>query len=284
MNHSGYLAATSNVTPVYVVNGPVIKQIRFGTSFGSLGPDPRYPAGATIGRAMRILLQNLGGVVPGITAMSAVGGSYMVTNIVFAEDEEGYPKTWLPLNAEYFKFARGVNTVMNHCVNGYTTMSTGVSSKEGAMETLETIAAFMRVPHSNYYQEERYQGCPGVLVLGRRSANGLADFLGWSQKQVKEWLWENSKIPWSEVVKTMGVGGAGSTPSLKAGQPYPITAKPENIMIAISGSWVSDYGVWMQQGGGGRHQPVCHEIKLPAKAKWDALLVQAEKDLGPIPQ
>ncbi|MFM9972460.1 MAG: hypothetical protein ACKVQK_29100, partial [Burkholderiales bacterium] len=81
--------------PVVVVNGPIAKQIKLNSGFGCLGPDPQYPAGASIGRALRQMQQNLGGALPG-TGTMAPWGNNRYNNIVFAEDEDGLPEGWLP--------------------------------------------------------------------------------------------------------------------------------------------------------------------------------------------
>src|SRR5262245_1733437 len=54
-------AASGSAFPVVIVNGPIGAQSRLNAGFGSLGPDPQRPAGAPIGRALRLLQQNLGG-------------------------------------------------------------------------------------------------------------------------------------------------------------------------------------------------------------------------------
>ena len=52
---SEQLQATSgSAFPVVIVNGPIAKQIRLNSGFGCLGPDPQRPAGASIGRALRL--------------------------------------------------------------------------------------------------------------------------------------------------------------------------------------------------------------------------------------
>ena len=51
--------------PVVIVNGPIAKQIRLNSGFGCLGPDPQRPAGASIGRALRLMQQNVGGARAG---------------------------------------------------------------------------------------------------------------------------------------------------------------------------------------------------------------------------
>ena len=96
--------------PVVVVNGPIAQQIRLNSGFGCLGPDPQFPAGASIGRALRQMQQNLGGALPG-TGTMAPWGNNRYTNIVFAEDEDGLPEGWLPHATERHGFAAGSNSV-----------------------------------------------------------------------------------------------------------------------------------------------------------------------------
>src|SRR5215510_14678163 len=67
-------AASGSAFPVVIVNGPIGRQIRLNSGFGCLGPDPEHPAGASIGRALRLLQQNVGGALPGIGTMANYGG------------------------------------------------------------------------------------------------------------------------------------------------------------------------------------------------------------------
>src|SRR6185503_7936103 len=83
-------ATSGGPFPAVIVNGPIAKQIRLNSGFGLLGPDPQRPAGASIGRALRMLQQNVGGALPGVGTM-AIFGAMRYTNAVFAEDEEGLP-------------------------------------------------------------------------------------------------------------------------------------------------------------------------------------------------
>ena len=96
-------ADSAGAFPVVIVNGPIAGQIRLNTSFGCLGPDPQRPAGASIGRALRLMQQNLGGALPGVGAM-AMWGAMRFTNAVFGEDEDNLPDGWLPHGTERHGF------------------------------------------------------------------------------------------------------------------------------------------------------------------------------------
>jgi hypothetical protein len=99
---------------VTIVNGPITKQIRLSHTFGLMGPDPQRPAGVRIGRALRLLLQDVGGATPGAGTMSIYGFGRS-TNCVFAEDEDNIPVGFgEPLNTEprYGGYPKGTNSVL----------------------------------------------------------------------------------------------------------------------------------------------------------------------------
>jgi hypothetical protein len=54
LEHDKFQATSGSTFPVVIVNGPMAQQIRLNAGFGLLGPDPRHPAGASIGRALRL--------------------------------------------------------------------------------------------------------------------------------------------------------------------------------------------------------------------------------------
>ncbi|MBI2859294.1 MAG: hypothetical protein HYX90_09480 [Chloroflexi bacterium] len=280
--HQAFNATTCSNYPAMIVNGPVGKQIRLNSGYGCLGPSPDYPAGASIGRAVRLLLMNVGGAIPGTGSMAIFGGANRYTNIIFAEDEEGLPPGWEPLNTSYFGYKAGTNTVAIHPVGGTVNiLETSVSSPETVLSTLHTLAGVMGVPTWNYWHvAERFRGAPGVLIMARGTVQGLAR-LGWTRQKVQEFLWEHSKVPWSMIEKACPPHKLQSRIDahegyLSAKQPWPITARPENIMIAVAGGAQSGHGYWMQVGNSFR--PACRQI-LPSQ-RWDELLMKAERDLG----
>ena len=62
MNTGAMQATTSPATPLLIVNGPVRGEIGLHAGRGCLGPGTR--ANVTIGRAIRLILQNIGGGIP----------------------------------------------------------------------------------------------------------------------------------------------------------------------------------------------------------------------------
>ena len=81
---------------------------------------------------------------------------------------------------------------------------------------------------------------------------------------MKNYLWENTKNP-------NGTGGKVAY----------LTNSADQIQIVVCGGEQSGHVMWLRAGMG--EDVVSKPIALPAKAKWEALLAQAEKDLGPLP-
>ena len=143
-------AASGSAFPVVIVNGPIGAQIRLNAGFGCLGPDPQRPAGASIGRALRLLQQNVGGALPGIGTMANYGGM-RYTNVVFAEDEANLPAGWAPHGTERHGFAPGTSSISLAFANGATNIRRRGAKKEtpeeDALQGMHRMADFMRVPN-----------------------------------------------------------------------------------------------------------------------------------------
>jgi hypothetical protein len=79
---------THSLGPLIIVNGPVREVAGIASGWGALGPGHR--ANATIGRALRLVMQNIGGARPGISDMALLGqpGKY---TLCLAEAEELSP-------------------------------------------------------------------------------------------------------------------------------------------------------------------------------------------------
>ena len=106
-NIHGVMATTMGASPVIVVNGPIREQIGMNMKLGALGQGNR--ANSTIGRAVRLLIRNLGGAKPGGTERSTLGNPMKFT-MCFAEWEERNP--WSPLHVERgFKESDSVVTI-----------------------------------------------------------------------------------------------------------------------------------------------------------------------------
>lgn len=281
-NNFDQLQATSGAPfPVLVVNGPISKQIRLNSGFGCLGPDPQQPAGASIGRALRMLQQNVGGALPGIGTM-AIWGAMRYTNVVFAEDEEGLPEGWKPHASERHGYEPGTNSVSLIFASGVTNVRRRSAKKEtpeeDILQGLHRMADYMRTPNLGGlmgYEE----GTPGVMIVPRVVAHMMAG-QGWNKQKLRQFLYDHSKIP----VEQLRRGGALSwfeidpspvTRESVMQDPWPVTLKPENIVFVVAGGSHPTHAYWLQGTG---PRVIGRVIRTPET--FERLLADADRDLG----
>lgn len=94
-NIHGVTATTMGAAPVMVINGPIRHKIGMNMKLGALGAGNR--ANATIGRAVRLVVRNVGGASTGGVERSTLGNPMKFT-MCFAEYEERTP--WPALHVE----------------------------------------------------------------------------------------------------------------------------------------------------------------------------------------
>lgn len=94
-NIHGVTATTMGAAPVMVVNGPIRNKIGMNMGLGALGAGNR--ANATIGRALRLVVRNVGGASTGGVERSTLGNPMKFT-MCFAEHEDRSP--WPALHVE----------------------------------------------------------------------------------------------------------------------------------------------------------------------------------------
>jgi len=181
-NLYGIQATTHPCAPLILVNGPIARELDINCGHSALGAGSR--ANATIGRAVRLALVNIGGAIPGAGDMSTYGGPTKFTYCA-AENEAASP--WEPLHVEH-GFARDTSTVTvvaaepPHNINDH-------ESTTGA-GLLKTIAGTIAITGSNngYHASE-----PVVLISPEHAATIAGD--GYSKQRVKEYLFEHGSVP-----------------------------------------------------------------------------------------
>ena len=94
-NIHGVTATTMGAAPVMIINGPIRHKIGMNMKLGALGAGNR--ANATIGRALRLVVRNVGGAATGGVERSTLGNPMKFT-MCFAEWEERSP--WPALHVE----------------------------------------------------------------------------------------------------------------------------------------------------------------------------------------
>ncbi|MGE5522506.1 MAG: hypothetical protein ACM3SS_02240 [Rhodospirillaceae bacterium] len=220
------IQATTNPVAVWViVNGPAVERLGVNATYNCIGQGAW--ANGTIGRALRLILQNVGGALPGEMDRATQGQPGKFT-FCCGENEAGNP--WEPLHVER-GFAREASTVT--VVGAEGTMNMNTHSKD-ADELLRVIADTMIHPPSNEY----CHGGEPWLMIGPEHAEILARG-GYSKAQVKAKLWELTKMPASMMsVKDLLRAQESRGPELGEIKPdtlLTIAHRPEDIMVMVAG-------------------------------------------------
>ena len=224
--HLQAMQATTNPAAIWlIVNGPIARWLEVNSGAGCLGQGAW--ANATLGRALRLILQNIGGALPGEMDRATHGqpGKY---SFCCAENETANP--WEPLHVER-GYGREASTVT--VVGAEGTMNMNTHTKD-AGELLRAIAETMQHPPSNEYTH----GGEPWLILSPEHAE-ILKAAGLSKAEVKRRLWEGSKMPARRMTDkdilrvhdSRGKELGHITPDTL----LPVSPRPEDIWIVVAG-------------------------------------------------
>jgi hypothetical protein len=187
-NIHGVLATTHFVAPVLIVNGPIRDRIGMNYGVNALGQGNR--ANATIGRALQLVVRNVGGGRPGEIDRAALGQPGKLT-FCFAENEER--SGWEPLHVER-GFAPGDSTVTAFAGCSPTGIVDQLSRDASSLATsYGLVLAAASHPKQRPYGEV-------VLVVPPEHVDTFARS-GWSKAQVREQIQRATELPAGDLVR-----------------------------------------------------------------------------------
>ena len=175
-------ATTHPVAPLLVVNGPIARSIGLNSGYNAFGQG--FRANITIGRAVRLVLMNVGGGLPGSGDRATQGSPAKIAYCV-AENETESP--WEPLHVEA-GLAPDVSTVTAFGCEGPHNIQDHYSNT--GLGVLHTVAGAMGQAGSNNLLG---RGWP-LLSLGPEHAATIARD-GFSKQKVKQFLFDHARFP-----------------------------------------------------------------------------------------
>ena len=229
-------ATTHPVAPLIVVNGPIARELGINGGYNCFGQG--FRANVTIGRAVRLVLMNVGGGLPGTGDRSTQGSPSKIAYCV-AENEAESP--WEPLHVEAGHPA-DVSTVTTYGCEAPHNIQDHYSNT--ARGILLTVAGAMGQAGSNNLLG---RGWP-LLSFGPEHAATVAKE-GFTKKQVKEFLFEHARYPLAKLgaeYRTAQLTRHDVKDSPDA--MVPIVRAPEDIGIIVAGgagkhsSWQPTFG------------------------------------------
>jgi hypothetical protein len=230
-NLVGPSASLGGAGILLVVNGPVVEQLQINCRSNLFGPG--YRANATIGRAIRLVLMNTCGAIPGLFDRSCLGhpGKY---SYCIAENELDSP--WLPLHVER-GCAVGTSAVTAFACEGPRQVRNAVSQDpEGVLTTIVdvmsslgtslTTSGSVATTASGTRQGEM------LIVMAGEHTQTVARY-GWSKSDIRRYLAEQAQRTVADLKRGGGLEGA-----IEPGdeQSYvPVVERPEDILIVSAG-------------------------------------------------
>jgi hypothetical protein len=223
----GIQATTHPCGILMLVSGPIAKELGMNWGAGCFGPGNH--ANATLGRAMRLILLNVGGAIPGQGDMSTHGSPGKYT-YCFAENEAATP--WEPLRVVN-GFSREDSTVTvvgaesPHNVNDHLCQS--------PYTILATVASVMSTVGSN--NATCVELGDVLVVLGPEHAAQIAAG-GMSLRDVQTFLFEQGRNSVGDI-RNRAMWGMMNWPKWLNKDDdrtmVPLVGKPEDIHIVIAG-------------------------------------------------
>ncbi|MCU1450952.1 MAG: uncharacterized protein JWP02_3122 [Acidimicrobiales bacterium] len=246
-NIHGLLATTYFSGPVVLVNGPVTRAIGMNAGVNVLGQGNW--ANATIGRALQLVVRNVGGGRPGGVDRATLGNPGKYT-FCFAEDEEGSP--WEPLSVER-GVAPGTSAVTLFAGEG----PRGVVDQ--ASRTPESLARSFAGALQSVAHPKLPMAFDAFVVVSPEHARVFRDG-GWSKTRLREELLALLTVPGEQLVK--GAGGCDEgLPTALAGAAWP-KFRPDGLWFVHAGGTAGMFsaiiGGWINGETGS--QPVTREV------------------------
>jgi hypothetical protein len=233
--YHGPATSTGGAGPLLIVNGPIARRLEINCEDNLFGPGWR--ANATIGRAIRLIMRNVIGTLPGLLDRGTLGhpGKY---SYVIAENEAESP--WMPLHAQRgFKPEQSTVTVLAAEAprQWYNQLS---STPEGV---LRTVCDDMR-HHNSTNGQPQY-----VLVLAGEHMRTIANG-GWSKADIQKFVFENTQNSVAHIKRMERLAGA-VTPQDETTM-RPLLAQPDDVLVVAAGGRAGAFSSYIPGWAGGR--------------------------------
>jgi len=219
-NLHGMSTSTHFSAPLILVNGPIRQDIGLNCSFGVFGPG--FRANATIGRALRLVMINIGGVRPGETSMSTFGHPGRYTFCI-GEHEEAIP--WPPYHVE-----RGLGPKQSAVTVFAGEGPHGIS--DHASRTARSLAGSLGWSMSALWNSKHFPlYSHTMLLVGPEHAHTFADE-SWTRADLIRHLFETVRVPYRTLLPDDDHGEGTNLRFSKGAEPKPDELIPKFPSVA----------------------------------------------------
>jgi hypothetical protein len=226
--------STGSWAPFFAVNGPFRKDVNVNCSSGALSPG--NIANSAMGRAVGLIVKNIGGARKGVEDMGVLGNPAK-WSLVVGEYEEESP--WEPLSVER-GFKKEDSTLTLFLPNTYIQTIPSETNAKGILDILARMGP---------------GGMSCLMVIPSHAK--ILSSEGYTKQKVKEYIAEHAVPPFGSIIG----GESAARPKMDI----------DNLMILVAGG----PGAWMglhRSVGGFENALVTKKIELPKN--WDKLVAK----------
>ncbi len=242
-NFHGHSASTGGAAPLLIVNGSIVQELNLNSGVNCFGPGVR--ANATIGRAIRLVMMNVGGTVPGVIDKSCLGhpGKY---SYCIAEDEAGNP--WEPLSIE-----RGI-PAENSAVTVFAGEAPHYVHSPAGGTAERVVRAIVNTMLGTLYRSGYWVlvMCPEHVAIFKRE--------GWTKAQIRQAIFDRAVRSVADQKRLVGLGEEMIIPEDEQALFHNVS-HPEQLLIITAGGGAGGFSALIPPWAGGAESlPVTRAI------------------------
>src|SRR5437763_9408649 len=244
-SYHGPGTSTGGAAVLLIVNGPITRELDINSGDNLFGPGWR--ANLTIGRALRLVMRNVCGSLPGLLDRGTLGHPGKLSYVIAENEAES---AWTPLHVERgFRPEQSTVTVVASDAphQFYNQLS---NTAEGV---LTTLADDMRIAGTVMGQSTY------VVVLAGEHMRTIAGD-GWDKKRIRQFLFDTTQNSYAHLKRTQRMSGeiaAGDEQKVR-----PLVASPDDIFVVAAGGRAGAFSCYIPGWGSAKSsQAVTKQVK-----------------------
>lgn len=210
----GVACSTKGSAPLVIVGGPVCDEIGINCRGNVFGHG--FRANATIGRAVRLIILNVGRSIPNQLDRGTLGHPGRFSYCI-GEDSDA---PWEPLHSERGGLNPGQSAVTIFGGEGMRLVNNHYNEAEAVLHSVADCLASTSI----YNESNITARSPHVLVFAKEHRDLLAT-AGWTKRRIREFIHEHA------VVSAAGLRAAGNNGS----EAERVVGEPDDLLVVAAG-------------------------------------------------
>jgi hypothetical protein len=245
--YHGPATSTGGSAVFMLVNGPIAAKLEMNSGDNLFGPGWR--ANATIGRAVRLVMRNVIGTLPGELDRSSLGHAGKYTYCI-AENESDSPWPAFHTTRGFKPEQNAVTIFAAYAPHQYSNRLSATA--EGV---LDTACAHMKISAGSARQ-------PQYAMVFAGEHQEIFRKAGWAREDVQRYVFENTRVPVAELKRINMLPGAVTAEDERT--TYPLVERAQDLLVIAAGGKAGVQSAFIPGWGSkAGSQSVTREIRVP---------------------